>query len=74
MNCKPQNLENAMIFTCWTQNPHGPSAYQKTREQAVAWAKKQDRSEACGYVLFQGRRGKKFLPLEIYNISTGNVS
>lgn len=60
------------IFTCWTQNPHGPSTYCKTRDEAVAWAKRQDRNEACGYVLFQGRVGTKFLPVEVYNIPTGN--
>lgn len=63
-----------MIFTCWTQNPHGPSAHCKTRDEAVAWAKQQDRAAAYGYVLFQGRHRGKFLPLEIYNISTGNLS
>lgn len=63
-----------MSFSCWTQNPHGPRRLCKSRDEAVTWAKRQDRTEACGYVLFQGRRGKKFLPLEIYNISTGNIS
>jgi hypothetical protein len=62
------------IFSCWTQNPHGPRTYCKTREEALAWAKQQRRAEACGYVLWQGRDGKKFLPLEVYNIATGNVA
>jgi hypothetical protein len=63
-----------MKYTCWTQNPYGPSYSCKTRDDAIAWAKRQNRSEACGYVLFQGRARGKLLPVEIYNISAGNLS
>lgn len=57
-----------MTFNCWTQNPTGPRHSCKTWAEVEVWAARQNRDESCGYVLAQGRKGREFLPMQIYNI------